>query len=289
MAFAYFLICSASVLFGCQFIFQQKYQQCEGTSVCASMRMSLIASALQILLLFIMPGGLDGFTPQASGIAAISAINNIFNVYFIVKVFECADMALFSIFEMLGGMTLPFAAGILFFDEAITLHKTIGFFLIAFSLVIETGKFSKTSFKSVLYYAGLFITNGLSGVFAKFNQSLENGASANAFLMMTSAFTVVLCMIALAYQKLVCKKDIKPKSTKKTFLCIVPYIIIATLGSVCLLSALETLPASVQYPISTGGTIVVSVIISTIRKEHPAIRSYIAAVIAVASAIIIAL
>jgi len=289
---AYCLITLASVMFGMQFIFQQKYSREEGTSVNGALRFSLFGAFFQIPLVLLMSlviGGLKGFNLATMGICTLMAFNNILNAYFCVKVFESADMTLFSIFEMLGGMTLPFIAGMVFFHEAATLPKFIGFALIALSLVLETGKASPVKGKAVFYYAGLFISNGMAGVYSKLNQSLENGAEVSAYIIMYASATIVICSVALLFNKSVRKQNISFANSKTALFAIAPYIVVATLGSFFLLTALETLPASVQYPMSTGGTIVVSAIISTIQREKLKPRNYIAAAIAVASAIIIAL
>ena len=289
-ALAYGFICMASVMFGTQFIFQQRYSKKEGTTVNGAMRFSFFVSLFQIPFLFILPADEPiSFTLPAAAICLVSSVNSILNAYFCVKVFERADMTLFSIFEMLGGMTLPFIGGMLFFGEPPTAPKFIGFALIALSLFLETGKFSRIDKRSLFYYFSLFITNGLSGVFAKWNQTLENGVSGNSFIMISSIWTLIICGVCLLVQKFAMKKSIGFTSPKNAFISIIPYVVIATLGSVFLLTALEVLPASVQYPMSTGGTIVVSVIISTIRREKLKVQNYIAAVIAVISAVVIAL
>lgn len=288
---AYSFIVLASVMFGTQFVFQQKYSSSEGTTVNGAMRFSLFSAIFQIPLMLLMSvkGGLEGFTLAAAAVCAVNAVNNILNSYFCVKVFESADMTLFSIFMMLGGMTLPFIAGMVFFDEAPTVPKFIGFALIAAALVLETGKASPVKGKTMIYYIGLFVTNGMSGVYAKLNQSLESGASTNAYILMTACGTIIICSAALLVNGIIRKQSIAFGSTKTALLAIAPYIVIATLGNFLLLTALETLPASVQYPMSTGGTIVVSAVITLLQKQKLKVRNYIAVAIAVASAIIIAL
>lgn len=288
---AYLLTALAAVMFGTQFIFQQKYSNTEGTTVNGALRFSLFCSFFQIplVLLISITGGLEGFTLAAATICVINAFNSILNAYFCVKVFESADMTLFSIFMMLGGMTLPFIAGMVFFNEDPTLPKFIGFALIALALVLETGKASPVRGKTVIYYLGLFVTNGLSGVYAKLNQSIENSASTNAYIIMTAAATIVICSAALLFKKTVKKESISFGSTKTALLAIIPYIIIATLGNFLSLTGLRALDASVQYPISTGGTIVVSAVVTLLQKEKLKPRNYIAVAISVAAAIIIAM
>ena len=291
---AYILICVASVMFASQFVFQQRYSKTEGTTVSGSLRFSLYGAIIQIFLMLALSlagkgSGLTGFNLPAAGICVLGAINNILCAFFCVKVFESADMTMFSIFMMLGGMTLPFIAGLLFFDEEPRITKFIAFALIAAALFLETGKASPVRGKTALYYAGLFISNGMSGVYAKLNQSLEQGADTNAYIIMTAAATVIICSAILLFKGTVKKESIAFLSPKSALLSIVPYIIISSAGSFTLLTALETLPASVQYPMSTGGTIVISALISLIRREKLKPLNFVAVAISVASAIIIAL
>ena len=61
------------------------------------------------------------------------------------------------------------------------------------------------------------------------------------------------------------------------------------MGNLFLLIALAVLPASVQYPLVTGGVMVCSTIISTIRKEKLTARDYAATVVALLASIFIAI
>ena len=73
----------------------------------------------------------------------------------------------------------------------------------------------------------------------------------------------------------------------------VPYTIgyaaFCGIGNLLLLIALKYLPASVQYPIVTGGTMVFSTLISGIRKEKLSLRNLIATGVALVSTVVIAL
>lgn len=287
MALSYTMIVIAAACFSTQFIFQQKYQRIEGTSLLCALRFSTVSSLLQILFLLFTPGE-QHFSLPGVGIAALGALSVVANGFFSVKVFECADMTLFSIFEMLGGMTPPFVFGLLFFDEHLTVFKLIGFVLITAAIFIETGRLSAIKGKQLFYYAGLFLSNGMFGVFSKWNVSLADPLAAKSFMMLCNGWAILFCCAAMGAIVFKTKASVIPKQPKNMLITVIPYALISMLGNLLMQLALQKLPASVQYPMSTGGTIVISVIVSALRGEKPDKRGVIAAVIAALSSVAIA-
>ena len=78
----------------------------------------------------------------------------------------------------------------------------------------------------------------------------------------------------------------------KNILFVSGYGVFNGLGNLFLLIALSgehALPASVQYPLVTGGVMVCSTVISTIRREKLTVREYVATAISLLASVFIAL
>jgi hypothetical protein len=152
-------------------------------------------------------------------------------------------------------------------------------------LNIKSGKQDK---KALFYYFAVFVLNGMSGVISKLHQSSSlNPVDSTSFMLWSSVVTVVIsaAWLLIAYRGI-------PLIKGKSILFVTGYGVFNGLGNLFLLIALSGengLPASVQYPLVTGGVMVCSTIISTIRKEKLTVREYIATAIALLASVFIAL
>ena len=77
------------------------------------------------------------------------------------------------------------------------------------------------------------------------------------------------------------------KQSGKLYLCLSGYAFCNGIGNLFCQIALTSLPASVQYPIITGGVMVLSTLISLVRREPIGGKTYLAAVLACLSTVLI--
>ena len=103
------------------------------------------------------------------------------------------------------------------------------------------------------------------------------------FMFYSGIFTIVICGLWLVFTG-----NKVPLFKGKRLLYSAGDGILNGVGDLLLLIALVKLPASVQYPLVTGGVMVCSTLISTIRREDVKKLDYIAAVIALGASIMIA-
>ena len=249
---------------------------------------SLYKSLVIILMMLLISGFKVQFSWFSLGMATIYAISSITMSYYSLKAFSVANLSVFSVFSMLGGMILPFFLGVLFFDEGDNLIFKIiccALIVVAVLLNIKSGKQDK---KALFYYFAVFVLNGMSGVISKLHQSSSlNPVDSTSFMLLSAAVTVVIsaAWLLIAYRGI-------PLIKGKSILFVTGYGVFNGLGNLFLLIALSGengLPASVQYPLVTGGVMVCSTIISTIRKEKLTVREYVATAIALLASVFIAL
>lgn len=284
----YFLVIISTVLFSLQFLFNQRFQQTYGTGMKATQIFSLYKSLVIILMMLLISGFKVQFSWFSLGMATIYAVSSIAMGYYSLKAFAVANLSVYSVFSMLGGMILPFFLGVLFFDEGDKLvFKIICCVLIVVAVLlnIKSGKQDK---KALFYYFAVFVLNGMSGVISKLHQSSGiSPVDSTSFMLWSAVVTVAIsaAWLLIAYKGI-------PLVKGKNILFVTGYGVFNGLGNLFLLIALSGengLPASVQYPLVTGGVMVCSTIISTIRKEKLTVREYIATFIALLASIFIAL
>ena len=285
----YVLVIISTVLFSLQFLFNQRFQQTYGTGMKATQVFSLYKSLVIILMMLLISGFKVQFSWFSLGMATIYAVSSIAMGYYSLKAFSVANLSVYSVFSMLGGMILPFFLGVIFFDEGDNLPFKIiccALIVVAVLLNIKSGKQDK---KALFYYFAVFVLNGMAGVISKIHQSSTSlsPVDSTSFMLLTAAVSVVIsaAWLLIAYREI-------PLIKGKNILFVTGYGVFNGLGNLFLLIALSGengLPASVQYPLVTGGVMVCSTVISTIRKEKLTVREYIATAIALLASIFIAL
>ena len=176
---------------------------------------------------------------------------------------------------MLGGMALPFFQGILFYNEGITIAKClcVAFICVALAFTIEKGEKKK----GTIFYFGIFVLNGMAGVISKiFSASDLPKVSAAGYSIWIAISTMLLSGIAwITLMMLDKRKNIQVEDKPTSKLLLQSYGIGALYGAInkvanfFLVIALAHVDASVQYPMVTGGTMIVSTLICFFGDKKP--------------------
>ena len=278
-ALYYLLVITATVLFSLQFLFTQKFGESRGSSLEATLVFTLYKSVVIAVMMFIIGGVRLEFTLFSALLALVYTASGLIMTYFSLKAFEVANLSVYSVFSMLGGMLLPFLLGIFFYDEGFSVAKTACCVLILVAVLLGIEKKSGSK-KAMIYYLAVFILNGMAGVISKIHQSSDvPHVSSTSFMILSALCAVLICGVILLVK---CKKI--PFLKKNELLLVSGYGVFNGVGNLFLLIALASLPASVQYPLVTGGVMVISTLISAIRKEKLTLRDYIATALAFAAA-----
>ena len=274
----YGLILMSVVMFGGGFAIQDKYREKRGSGLRTSMESACIgAFAGLIVLLAINRFSID-FTAFTLLMAVLAALNGIAFTFCAFGALDHINLSLFSLFAMLGGMALPFVQGIVFYGEGVTLAKAVCVMFICASLLCTVERGEKK--KGALFYIGIFVLNGMAGVLSKlFTASSLPKTGATEYSIWIAISTVVLsgCVwIFLSIRQRCRAIEEKTNSfvpSKKllaaSYLLGAAYGVINRVANLMLVFALAFVDSSVQYPMVTGGTMIVSTVLSCFGKKKP--------------------
>ena len=261
----YALIGLSVVLFGGSFLCSKLYGKEMGSGLYATAVTMLLSGSVGIVALLLMNGFRLEVTVFTLVMAALCTLNSIGFTVCSLKSFGLINLSLYSLFSMLGGMALPFVVGILFFHEPLTLSGGICFLLIVAALccTVEKGEKKRGGF---LYYAGIFTLNGMSGVLSKiFVAAPFEKTGAESYSIWASILSVTVAAVLL----LLAMRREHPKLTLSAALFSVGGGVVNRIGNLILVITLVTVPASVQYPLVTAGTIAVCTAISFFMGQKP--------------------
>ena len=284
----YGLIILSVVMFGGGFAIQDLYRKKRGSGLMISMESACIGAVAGLIALLALNGFSFEFTPFTLVMALWAALNGIAFTFCTFKALDYINLSLFSLFAMLGGMILPFFQGILFYEEGFTLAKIVCVCFVCAALLCTIEK--KGAKKSgVIFYVGVFVLNGMSGVISKiFTASEFSKTSAAGYSVWIAVVTVILSgaawLIMAKQEKRRPSQEDSIKVEKKNLLQ--SYALGAIYGAVnrvanfILVFALVFVDTSVQYPMVTGGTIIVSTILSCFGDRKPNKKEIISVILA---------
>ena len=283
MPLYYALVFGATILFALQFLFNQKFETVRGSDLKSALEFTLYKNSVIVIMMLIISGFKIVITPFSAALSVVYAAACILMTYFSLKAFAVANLSVYSVFSMLGGMLLPFLLGVGFYNEKLTVFKIVCCVLIAISVLLNL-KGGKQSKKAFFYYMAVFVLNGGVGVISTIHQNSDlPHTDSTGFMFLSSLAGVIIgaLWMMIKYKKI-------PLIKGKALLYTSGYGIFNGVGNWLLLVSLIHLPASVQYPLVTGGVMVFSTVISIIRKEKLTKTDYIAAAVSFIASVLMA-
>lgn len=311
----YAMLIGASFLFGSQFMVTKAFEKNYGKTVRASLSFSLLYSLFAGVIFFIIKLISSGTVFNLNSFSLCMAFGlslvNILSSAIGIKTLALGDIAVYSLFLMLGGMIVPFFAGIVFLKESVSVCNLIGvaIMIIALCLPVFFGKKTKNAGEaktdgdtkkktSVFFYVlcvFLFILNGLSSTLSKFNSVREGAALGAEFTFYTYGIQFVISLAAFALTTASGKSDKTQNEEKQPVILFRPVAIGcgaafgAVNGTAFLMSsvAAEHVVAVAQYPLITGATILFSSLLAFLfYREKPTALQLVQIVISLAATIL---
>jgi len=281
----YVLLLGATLLFALQFLFSRLFNRSRGDGAEAAFTFLMVSEAVSFVFMLLLGGLRLRFTLFSVMLGALYAVNNTLFVYFGLKALSVTNLSVYSVFTMLGGMLLPSAAGILFFRESLTWQKAGAALLIVLAILLTAEKGKKGGKQAFLCYIAVFFFNGMAAVLSKVHQSFPDLCTdSESFVAIYNLWTVLLCL-GLYLLKFRAFPQVKGRECAYA----AGYALCCGVPNLMLLIALTKLPASVQYPVVTGGVMFFSTAISLALKEKPGRRAIAAAIVAILATVIIIL
>ena len=266
----YAMVMAAVVMFGLQFFCNQQYERECKSGLSASMMFIFGGAVAGLVVLLAVNGFKWEFTPFTVLMASLAALDGMAFSFCSLKALGKINLSLYSLFSMLGGMVLPFCLGVFFFDEQFTFGKAICLVAVIAALFLSVEKGEGKG--GTAYYIGVFVFNGLSGVISKFFQASElPKTSEAAYSVWTAVMTALISGVILIF---VWKKS-PLKLNAKALVSMAGNGILNRVANFLLLLSLAYLPASVQYPMITGGVMIVSTLLGYFTPNKPKTREWI--------------
>lgn len=282
----------AAVMTAFSVLANQKYQQFSGSGLGSAIRFALWSSVIGVVAALAVQVGRVEFTWFSVLISLWASVNGVIYTLFSLYALEKNNLTMYTTFSMLGGMLLPFLAGILIWQEPLTWQKGVCCLLLIFSIVCNVQLRGGSDVRKGLFYGlAVFFLNGLGGLINKIHQSYPDLAvDSGSYSIIFRAWIVLICLAVLLFNKqtpmLAIPEKKKRRSAWKSLLI---YGVLALVSSWIYLVALLHVEASFTYVLITGSVIVCTTLLSLILRERVTKRQIVSVVIAVLGMVCLAL
>ena len=296
----YILVILASCIFGSNFLLDNQYQRRVGSGLKVSLFHTLIGGGAGLIALIATNFFLNGmsfnfeFHPATFIIALLAALNGIVYTFCSLRALGVINLSLYSVFAMLGGMLLPSLLGFIIVDPAtgardpFTLAKAVCFACIIAALLLTVQK--GESKKGKIYYIGVFILNGMSGVLntllKKFtyvdNETYMEGIS-SGYSVITAVYAIAIAAVLLLT---VCRKEKNTVTLRAASFAAAGGALNRGANFMLAISImLEGAQPSLQYPIVTGVVMIVSTLLCYFTPNKPSKRDLLSVAFALAGVV----
>lgn len=259
----YIMLTLAALLLAVNFSLTKVYQSIEGTAPKAGVGFTSLLGLFTAVVFYALNGFEINITVYSFIMAALSNLLVVGYTLLGFRLLKHGSMALYTLFLMSGGMTVPYIWGLIFLDESISIARMGGLVLILASVFLSNFADEKINYKQILMCVAVFFINGFVSVVSKLHQieAFFSRVNTMEFVILGGVFNFIFSGILFLIMK---NDEGKKKISKiryKSLLVILSSAIVSGFSYMLQLTGAESLPATVLYPFVTGGTIVFSTIV----------------------------
>lgn len=268
----YLSVITATVLLAIEFSCSKLYQSLESISLEKGLQFNTVSGLVSALIMW----ALAGFRLEWSGFSALLALGmalcSMLYCLLSFRILNLGGMALYSLALMSGGMLLPYIFGIVFLNETVSLPGFLGLIAVLAAVILSNFNRRKISKTLLLLCSAVFLLNGFCSILSKAHQisRIPSTVSGAGFVMYSGIAKCLLSVIVLLCRK---RSSFSRPKHKYTLLLTVGAAVISAASYLLQLNGAKVLPASVLYPMITGGSIVFSAIAGRVFfKERLSLR-----------------
>ena len=272
----YLIVLLAVIGLAVNFCLTKLYQNRTGTGFRISVLFNIITGAFTATLFFFINGCMNGFSLHFTPFSWLMAALLLFfcGSYALIgfKIIAMGNIATYTLFLMLGGMMLPYFFGLIYLEETFSYLRLAGLVLMVIAIALsgmnnDKRQKRRSSWLFFVLCMIVFCLNGGGSIVSKIHQLPENefrAAASPAFVMMAGIIRVVVFSLIYLGIRIKDKKTPKEKRPEPIKL---PWSVIGIMFAssavdgasyLCQLIGASHLPATVLYPMITGGSVVLT-------------------------------
>ena len=168
--------------------------------------------------------------------------------------------AYYVFFKSMGAMAVPYLWGILFLGEHPFESNILGLILITVSIFLMNSDMGKISVKNVFLCLCVFVLAGVVSIISKEHSINSNAVSPVGYVILTSFVKILLCGGLLLFIKEKGERKSNNKGIVSVSLLCASSALVTGIAYMIQLIFAKDMPATLLFPLLTGGTIIASTI-----------------------------
>lgn len=250
----------SALFLAADFSMNKIYQKLRGTSLRASLFFNSILGFATAIIFFIVNRFKLSFSPYSGFAAALMSVLTMSYNIIGLRILKHSSVAIYSLFLMIGGMTLPYIWGLAFLTESFSIAGIIGLILIIGGVFLSNFSGEKINLKQMCMCLAVFVLNGFVSVVSKMHQIEANYqcVSTIEFIILGGIFKFFISAFFLLTLKNKNENSRKKNNLLKSLPIIISSGVIGGSAYFLQLYGARSLAATVLYPFITGGSIVFS-------------------------------
>ena len=278
----YALLALAALMLAVDFAINKLYQRKAGTGLLKGLKFNALHGLCSTVVFLVATGFRIRFS--LFSVLMASAFSLLVMTYNIIgfRIMKNGSIAIYTLFLMTGGMLVPYVWGIAFLDEKILPLRIIGVVLIVCAVALSNLGAKKLSLWQILMCVAVFFINGSTSVISKLHQieTVLPTVDAMNFVVLTGMTRAVIAgVLYFAVRLRGEREDTVARGGAGAWLLIVASAAVAGFSYFLQLLGAANLPATVLYPILTGGTMVLSALAGVIFFKDKLTKSTLVALV----------
>ncbi len=264
----YVLLAVAALLLAVDFAINKLYQRKAGTGLLNGLRFNALHGLFSAAIFFVAVGFKISLSVYSVLMAAAFSLCVMTYNMIGFRIMKNGSIAIYTLFLMTGGMLVPYVWGVVFLHEEVSVLRVIGVALLVIAVALSNLGKSRITAWQILMCVSVFFINGMTSIVSKLHQIEVTLPTVDAmtFVMLTGVTKFVIAGAAYLAVRFGKREEIR--AARKTGLGAV-LLVVASAGvggfSYFLqLIGAANLPATVLYPILTGGTMILSALAGVI-------------------------
>lgn len=260
----YIMTIAAVILLAMDFAVNKAYQKKYGTTLEAGLKFNALMGLFTAVIFFAINRFKFESSLYSMLMAAIVAISIMSYNILGFRVLKSGSMAFYTLFLMCGGMFVPYVWGVLFLREKLSVLHIAGLVLIILAITLTANDRKIPNKHIIALCVVIFFLNGISSVAGKMHQieKVYHCVTETEFVIATGFVKFVIAAAAYIIGRIFRNKEADNAQNNVSFKLGLLFIVISTLLSglsyILQLNGAKNLPATVLYPLITGGTIIFS-------------------------------
>ena len=287
----YALIVLSTVLFGGQFIALNAYQEKNGKAFRSVLFFTLLLSLIGMFLFACLRGFSIGFSLYTLLYSGIAAILQLILQFAGIIALSRGRVETYTLFNVLGSMSIAYIFGITFFQEQLKIAHIIGLILIVFCLIIPMifDRKEKRKFDFIFYILcfAVFLSNGFFGVVNKIHIVSLQGLSIYEYMFYLYLWIATISSVVLSISLFKKGNGFKELIKPYPIIFALLYGLLNSAGMAMQYAFADTIPASILFPLSNGGCIFFGLVIGCIAyKKKPKLQDIIQMVVSISGMVL---